>query len=107
MQPVVPGPGTPVPRAGPLVVKVSWGKNKFDVNLDNFESVTAFREHILEMTGVPTDRQTLILTGRRLPMGYEDSDMSWAELIAKAKPGGVLMMMGSAVAPDGPSVEVA
>merc|ERR1711866_35183 len=87
-------------------VKVSWNRRKFDVNLDEFESVTAFREHILEVTGVPTDRQTLILAGRRLPKGYEDSDLSWSELIAKAKPGGILMMMGSAGPSDtaaGPS----
>merc|ERR1712014_470840 len=91
---------------GPLIVKVSWNRRKFDVNLDEFESITAFREHILEVTGVPTDRQTLILAGRRLPKGYEDSDLSWAELIAKAKPGGVLMMMGSAGAAEGSPVEV-
>merc|ERR1712113_695975 len=68
-------------------------------NLDDFISIGALREHIQELTGVISFRQTLILAGRRLPLDDEQAAScggpSWKELLATIRPGQGLMMVGN------------
>merc|ERR1711920_1116506 len=84
---------------GPPKVKLKWGKQSFDLNLDEFSSIGSLREHVEALTGVIPSRQTLILAGRRLPLDDEQAASSggpsWKELLATIRPGQGLMMVGN------------
>merc|ERR1712190_369132 len=91
-------PKAPAPpaRVGPPLVKLKWGKQSFDLNLDDFSSVGALRVHVQGLTGVFSMRQTLILAGRRLPLNEEQTGAAalptWNEIRASVRSGATLMM---------------
>lgn len=87
-----------VQRTGPPRVKLRWGRETFDLNLDDFPSIRSLREHIQGSTGVPPARQTLILAGRRLPQdnGTTADEPTWNELRNSVRTGQALMLIGSA-----------
>eukprot|EP00931_Biecheleriopsis_adriatica_P056113 TRINITY_DN33255_c0_g1_i1.p1 TRINITY_DN33255_c0_g1~~TRINITY_DN33255_c0_g1_i1.p1 ORF type:complete len:905 (+),score=192.47 TRINITY_DN33255_c0_g1_i1:59-2716(+) len=87
-------------RVGPPVVKLRWSGKMFNLNFDEFRSISHLREHIQEVSGVPALRQTLILGGKRLPFNDEDAnEPTWQELKDSIdRPGQTLMMIGSAPA---------
>jgi len=98
-----PAPLSPLPvkaaarvSIGPPYVKLKFGRQSFDLNLDHFKSIAALRAHIYEVTKVPPKRQTLILSGRRLPWDSDSSNEdAWKELKDTVRPGQTLMMLGT------------
>ena len=38
-------------------IVVKWGHNKYDVDLDTSAPVSAFKQQLQQLTGVPCDRQ--------------------------------------------------
>jgi len=94
-----------VPKAkahptGPPCVKLKWKGKVFAMNLDEFDSFMALREHINVLTGVPSFRQTLILAGRRVPLSDEatgSGDSSrWQNFKVGIHPNQTLMLVGTA-----------
>eukprot|EP00929_Paragymnodinium_shiwhaense_P108799 TRINITY_DN75133_c0_g1_i1.p1 TRINITY_DN75133_c0_g1~~TRINITY_DN75133_c0_g1_i1.p1 ORF type:complete len:1261 (-),score=303.02 TRINITY_DN75133_c0_g1_i1:82-3864(-) len=88
----------PAITRGPPVLKLKWGKQSWDLNLDNFGSVIALRAHVEGITGVPSGRQTLILAGKRLPLGDEalgSDEPTWVELKNSVRPGQTMMLIGN------------
>mmetsp|Transcript_17742 Transcript_17742/g.31689 ORF Transcript_17742/g.31689 Transcript_17742/m.31689 type:complete len:1043 (+) Transcript_17742:74-3202(+) len=91
-----------IERVGPLNVKLKWGRNSYDLNLDDFITVESFREHVQELTNIPGCRQTLILAGKRLPLGGEETSQgepTWDELRNSIRPGQTIMLIGSVPSP--------
>jgi len=69
-------------------VTVKWGKEKFtDVELNTDEPVEVFRAQLYALSGVPNDRQKIMLKGKTLKESYKGLPI---------KSGMTLMMMGSA-----------
>lgn len=88
---------------GPPVIKIRWTSQTYELDLQDVNSFEELRLHILQMTGVPPGRQTLILGGRRLPrprMPGDDEERSaeqeltWEEMKSSVKPGQMLMVVG-------------
>jgi len=68
-------------------VTVKWGKEKLSVDVDTSEPVEVFNAQVYALSGVPPDRQKIMMKGKTL----KDS---WAGFPAKANC--TLMMIGSA-----------
>merc|ERR1719454_1005773 len=100
-KPLLERPKPPI-RDGPPTVKLRSAAGVFDLNLDNYASVSLLRAHIQATTDIPASRQTLILAGRRLPLESEEQDEAiWAEIKASVRPGQTLMLIGSALKSPG------
>lgn len=85
-------------RVGPPTVKLKWKRENYDLNLDDFSTVGAFRAHIQDLTSIPASRQTLILAGKRLPLSSEElnqGEPTWDELRNHIRPGQTIMLIGS------------
>jgi ubiquitin carboxyl-terminal hydrolase 14 len=73
-----------------MKVQVKWQKSTFDeVEVDTSQPPSLFKMQLFSLTGVPPERQKIMLKGGMLK---DDSD--WSKL--KVKPGQRLMMMGTA-----------
>ncbi|KAL1876417.1 hypothetical protein VTK73DRAFT_9356 [Phialemonium thermophilum] len=72
-----------------ISVVVKHQGNKYDVEVDTSSTGELFKYQMFSLTGVPPERQKIIIKGRQLK---DDSDMASFDL----KPGQVLMMLGSA-----------
>jgi ubiquitin carboxyl-terminal hydrolase 14 len=68
---------------------VKWQGKKFDVPLDPSEPGATFKFQIFSLTGVPPERQKVLIKGGQLK---DDQDMSKLSL----KPGHNFMLLGSA-----------
>lgn len=75
-------------------VNVKWGKEKYSVDLDLDESPLVFKSQLFTLTGVPPDRQKVMIKGRTL------NDESWMGITVVE--GAMIMMMGSADAVPAP-----
>uniref|UniRef100_A0A0K0DCZ8 Ubiquitin carboxyl-terminal hydrolase 14 n=1 Tax=Angiostrongylus cantonensis TaxID=6313 RepID=A0A0K0DCZ8_ANGCA len=79
-------------------VNVKWGKEKYSVLLDFDESPLVFKSQLFALTGVPPDRQKVMIKGRTL------NDDTWNGITVVE--GAMIMMMGSADAvPPPPKTE--
>ena len=72
-----------------MTVVVKWQGKKFDVPLDPSEPGSTFKFQIFSLTGVPPERQKVLIKGGQLK---DDQDMSKLQL----KPGHSFMLLGSA-----------
>jgi Ubiquitin family len=70
-------------------VVVKWQGKKFDIELDTTESGSTFKFQIFSLTGVPPERQKVLIKGGQLK---DDQDMSLLSL----KPGHSFMLLGTA-----------
>ncbi|ETN71098.1 ubiquitin family protein, partial [Necator americanus] len=75
-------------------VNVKWGKEKYEVSLDFNETPLVFKSQLFALTGVPPDRQKVVVKGRTL------GDESWTGITVSE--GAMIMMMGSADAVPAP-----
>ncbi|KJH44118.1 ubiquitin family protein [Dictyocaulus viviparus] len=75
-------------------VNVKWGKEKYNVLLDLDESPLVFKSQLFALTGVPPDRQKVMIKGKTL------GDESWKGIVVTE--GLMIMMMGSADAVPAP-----
>ncbi|KAI9140228.1 LETM1-like protein-domain-containing protein [Paraphysoderma sedebokerense] len=73
-----------------IVVSVKWTTNKYDLDLDPSESPTVFKNQLYSVTGVPPERQKLMLKG----MVVKDED-PWSKF-KTLKDGVQFLMMGTA-----------
>mmetsp|Transcript_1948 Transcript_1948/g.5830 ORF Transcript_1948/g.5830 Transcript_1948/m.5830 type:complete len:500 (-) Transcript_1948:245-1744(-) len=82
-------------------VTVRWDKTTLkDLEVDTSEPVELFRTQLWTLTGVPPERQTLIVKGKKL----KDED-SWDKI--GLRPNSMIMMMGSAAEiPEAPKEKV-
>lgn len=48
-------------------IVVKWGHNKYDVDLDTSAPVSAFKQQLQQLTGVPCDRQKSLSSFSPLP----------------------------------------
>ena len=71
----------------PVVVK--WSGKKFNIDLDTTEPGSTFKLQIFSLTGVPPDRQKVLIKGGQLK---DDQDMAQLPL----KPGHNFMLLGTA-----------
>ncbi|KAG2501327.1 hypothetical protein HYH03_001119 [Edaphochlamys debaryana] len=75
-------------------VNVKWGKESYsDIELDLSQPPLVFKSQLFALTGVPPDRQKVLLKGAQL------KDDDWGK--AAPKEGMTIMMMGSADAVSG------
>ena len=72
-----------------FVVVVKWQGKKFDIEIDTTEPGSTFKFQIFSLTGVPPERQKVVIKGGQLK---DDQDMSLLPL----KPGHSFMLLGSA-----------
>ena len=72
-----------------LKVQIKWQKDTYDVEIDTSQPPVVFKQQLFSLTGVPADRQKIMVKGGMLK---DDSD--WNK--AAVKNGQRLMMMGSA-----------
>jgi ubiquitin carboxyl-terminal hydrolase 14 len=72
-----------------FVVVVKWQGKKFDIEMDTTEPGSTFKFQIFSLTGVPPERQKVLIKGGQLK---DDQDMSLLAL----KPGHSFMLLGSA-----------
>eukprot|EP00128_Syssomonas_multiformis_P017684 Colp12_sorted_trinity150504_noHs@24170 len=70
-------------------VAVKWGKQKYDVELDVSEPPLVFKSQLFALTGVPVERQKIMVKG-----GILKDDQDWAPL--NIKEGHNFMLMGTA-----------
>lgn len=78
-------------------MKVKWGKEKYDVELSTAEPPEVFKGQLFALTGVPPDRQKVMLAGVTV------GDTEWGKSEKKLKNGSTLLMMGSSEAlPEAP-----
>ncbi|PAA59509.1 hypothetical protein BOX15_Mlig029734g1 [Macrostomum lignano] len=80
-----------------LTVHVKWQKQKFsDVPVDTSQPPELFKATLYSLSGVPPDRQKVMVKGTVLP------DDSWSGIALK--PGATVMLLGSAEAlPEAPA----
>lgn len=71
------------------VVVVKWQGKKFDIELDTQELGSTFKLQIFSLTGVPPERQKVLIKGGQLK---DEQDMSSLGL----KPGHSFMLIGTA-----------
>ncbi|CAK0784473.1 hypothetical protein CVIRNUC_007677 [Coccomyxa viridis] len=80
-----------------VLVSVKWGKESHDVDVDTTMPGLVFKNQLYSLTGVPPERQKIMVKGGMLK---DDADLSKLNLKAKQK----LMMMGTAdKLPDAPT----
>ncbi len=73
-----------------MKVVIKWGKKTFDdVEIDTALPAVVFKNQIYSLTGVPPDRQKVMVKG-----GMLKDDSSWDE--TGVKPGQKLMLLGTA-----------
>lgn len=88
-----------MPKMSAIAVKVKHNGKIHDVNLDPSQPATAFKQSIYEKTGVPLDRQKVMIKGGMLK---DDSDLTKIN----ARAGQTFMVIGTAgelpKAPTGP-----
>ena len=72
-----------------MAVVVKWSGKKFDIDLDTAEPGSTFKLQIFSLTGVPPDRQKVLIKGGQLK---DDQDMAKLPL----KPGHNFMLLGTA-----------
>ena len=70
-------------------IAVKWQKESFDVDVDTSQPPAIFKFQIYSLTGVPPERQKIMVKGGTLK---DDSD--WGKVALKE--GQRLMMMGTA-----------
>jgi hypothetical protein len=71
-------------------VSIKWGKQELnDLEIDTTQPPLVFKTQIFSMTGVPVERQKIMVKG-----GMLKDDADWTKL--GIKPGQKLMMMGTA-----------
>ena len=70
-------------------VSVKWGKESHDVDVDTTMPGLVFKNQLYSLTGVPPERQKIMVKGGML---QDDADLSKLNLKPKQK----LMMMGTA-----------
>ncbi|VDL79515.1 unnamed protein product [Nippostrongylus brasiliensis] len=75
-------------------VNVKWGKEKYEVLADLNEPPLVFKSQLFALTGVPPDRQKVVVKGKTL------GDESWTGI--SISDGAMIMMMGSADAVPAP-----
>lgn len=83
------------PRLAPSTtpqVTVKWQKNSYDVDVDPSQPPALFKAQLFALTGVPVDRQKIMVKG-----GPLRDDGAWTD--AGVKDGSRLMMLGTADAP--------
>jgi ubiquitin carboxyl-terminal hydrolase 14 len=68
---------------------VKWQGKKFDIDLDTEEPGSTFKFQIFSLTGVPPERQKVLIKGGQLK---DEQDMSALSL----KPGHAFMLIGTA-----------
>ena len=68
---------------------MKWQGKKFDVEVDTTEPGSTFKFQIFSLTGVPPERQKVLIKGGQLK---DDQDMSTLNL----KPGHSFMLIGTA-----------
>ena len=52
------------------IVKVKWGKERYDdVELNTEESPEVFKMQLFSLTGVPPDRQKVMISGAMIAVG--------------------------------------
>ncbi|PWN92273.1 cysteine proteinase [Acaromyces ingoldii] len=88
-----------MPKMSTLAVKIKHNGKLYDVSLDPSQPATAFKQAIYERTGVPIDRQKVMVKG-----GMLKDEMDLAKIGARS--GQTFMVIGSAgelpKAPTGP-----
>ena len=72
-----------------MKVQVKWQKNTYDVEIDQDQPPSIFKQQMFSLTGVPAERQKISVKG-----GMLKDDADWHKL--GIKPGAKLMMMGTA-----------
>lgn len=74
---------------GSLKVQVKWQKDTYDVEIDKSQPPAMFKQQLFSLTGVPADRQKILVKG-----GMLKDDADWNKVAVKE--GQRLMMMGTA-----------
>ena len=74
---------------GNLKVQVKWQKDTYDVEIDTSQPPVVFKQQLFSLTGVPADRQKIMVKG-----GMLKDDADWNKVAVKE--GQKLMMMGTA-----------
>lgn len=74
---------------GSLKVQVKWQKDTYDVEIDRSQPPVVFKQQLFSLTGVPADRQKIMVKG-----GMLKDDADWNTVAVKE--GQRLMMMGTA-----------
>ena len=74
---------------GSLKVQVKWQKDTYDVEVDRSQPPLVFKQQLFSLTGVPADRQKIMVKG-----GMLKDDADWNKVAIKD--GQKLMMMGTA-----------
>ena len=72
-------------------VKVKWGTESYNVDVDTDEEPIVFKAQLFALTGVQPERQKVILKGTVL----KDDLNAWVPLNPKMKNGATLLMMGT------------
>ena len=72
-----------------MPVSVKWGKETFDVEADTTQPPTVFKFQMYSLTGVPPERQKIMVKG-----GMLKDDSEWTKVALK--PNQKIMMMGTA-----------
>ena len=72
-----------------MKVQVKWQKDTYDVEIDTSQPPVVFKQQLFSLTGVPADRQKIMVKG-----GMLKDDADWGKVAVKA--GQKLMMMGTA-----------
>lgn len=76
--------------------KVKWSKKKFEVDVDVDEDLPTLKAQLFSLTGVPVDRQTIMIKGKKLK-----DDVNLSDFIKNDK--ARLVVLGTAeAAPTGP-----
>lgn len=73
-----------------ITVKIQWGKQKLEYELDTRDDMATFRAKLYSITFVPEEKQKIIFGGKTLK-----DDTVLADL-KKLKPGAIFMLMGTA-----------
>lgn len=80
--------------------KVKWSKKKFEVDVDVEEDLATLKAQLFSLSGVPVERQTIMIKGKKLK-----DDVNLADLIKNNK--ARLVLLGTAeVAPTGPKKKI-
>jgi len=72
-----------------VLLSVKWGKDSHDVDVDTSLPGIVFKNQLYSLTGVPPDRQKIMVKGGMLK---DEADLTKLNLKPKQK----LMMMGTA-----------
>ena len=72
-----------------IPITVKWNKETHDVEADTSQPPTVFKFQMYSLTGVPPDRQKIMIKG-----GFLKDDSDWNKVALK--PNQKLMMMGTA-----------